>query len=118
MQLIPTTEPGVEEIKSLAVRARFRHRGVGRALVERALATCRVEHAGAVVVTTAVADIDNIRFYQRRGFRACTIERDVFTPDAGYRPGLSAGGIPVRDAIRFDLSVDALELVALGTEDR
>ena len=118
LQLIPTDEPGVEEIKSLAVRAGFRRRGVGRALVERALATCRDEHAGAVTVTTAVADIDNIRFYQRCGFRASTIERDVFTPDAGYSPGLSAGGIPVRDAIRFDLSLDALGLAASGTEDR
>ena len=79
---------------------------MGRALVERALATCRVEHAGAVVVSTAVADIDNLRFYQRCGFRASTIERDAFTPDAGYGPGLSAGGVPVRDAIRFEFSLD------------
>ena len=118
LQLIPTAQPGVAEIKSLAVRAGFRRRGVGRALVDRALATCRVEHAGAVTVTTAVADIDNLRFYQRCGFRASSIERDVFTPEAGYQPGLSADGIPVRDAIRFELSVDALGLVALGTEDR
>ena len=118
LQLIPTDEPSVEEIKSLAVRAGFRRRGVGRALVERALATCRVEHAGAVAVTTAVADIDNIRFYQRCGFRASAIERDVFTTAAGYSPGLSAGGIPVRDAIRFDLSLDALGLAAPGTGDR
>ena len=102
LQLIPTDEPGVTEIKSLAVRAGFRRRGVGRALVERALATCRDEHARAVTVTTAIADIDNLRFYQRCGFRASTIERDVFSPDAGYRPGLSAGGIPVprRDPVR------------------
>jgi lactoylglutathione lyase len=114
LQLIPIAEPGVEEIKNLAVRDGFRHRGVGRALVERALATCRAEHARAVVVTTAVADVDNVRFYQRCGFRASTIERDVFTPEAGYGPGLSAGGIPVRDAIRFALSLDSVG----GRKDR
>jgi lactoylglutathione lyase len=106
LQLIPTAQAGVEEIKSLAVRAGFRRRGVGRALVERALEACRVEHADAVTVTTAVADVDNLRFYQRCGFRASSIERDTFTPEAGYQPGLSAHAIPLRDAIRFDFSLD------------
>ena len=105
LQLIPTAQAGVEEIKSLAVRAGFRRRGVGRALVDRAIEACRVEDAAAVTVTTAVADIDNLRFYQRCGFRASSIERDAFTPESGYQLGLSAFGIPLRDAIRFDLSL-------------
>ena len=109
LQLIPTAQAGVEEIKSLAVRAGFQRRGVGRALVDRALEACRLEQAGAVTVTTAVADVDNLRFYQRCGFRASSIERDAFTSEAGYRPGLSAHGIPLRDAIRFDLSLDRQE---------
>jgi lactoylglutathione lyase len=105
LQLTPTAEAGVEEIKSLAVRAGFRRRGVGRALVDHAIEACRVEHAAAVTVTTAVADIDNLRFYQRCGFRASSIERDAFTPGSGYQLGLSAFGILLRDAIRFDLSL-------------
>jgi lactoylglutathione lyase len=105
LQLIPTAQAGVEELKSLSVRAPFRRRGVGRALVDRAIETCRVEQAAAVTLTTAVADLDNLRFYQRCGFRASSIERDAFTPESGYRPGLSAFGIPLRDAIRFDLSL-------------
>ena len=106
LQLIPTAQTGVAEIKSLAVRAGFRRRGVGRALVDRALEACRVEQAGAMTVTTAVADVDNLRFYQRCGFRASSIERDAFTPEAGYQPGLRADEIPLRDAIRFELSLD------------
>jgi ribosomal protein S18 acetylase RimI-like enzyme len=105
LQLIPTAQPGVEEIKSLAVRADFRRRGVGRALVDRAIEACRVEQATGVTVTTAVADVDNLRFYQRCGFRASSIERDAFMPESGYRLGLSAFGIPLRDAIRFDLGL-------------
>jgi lactoylglutathione lyase len=109
LQLIPTAEAGVEEIKSLAVRAGFRRRGVGRALVDRAIEACRIEQAAVVRVTTAVADIDNLRFYQRCGFRASSIERDAFAPESGYRLGLSAFGIPLRDAICFDLSLGTPE---------
>ena len=53
-----------------------------------------------------MADIENLRFYQRCGFRAIGIERDAFTPTAGYAPDLLADGIPVRDAIRFARSLD------------
>jgi hypothetical protein len=45
--------------------------------------------AGAVttiLVATAAADIGNLRFYQRQGFRMRSVERDAFTPATGY-PG-------------------------------
>jgi hypothetical protein len=73
--------------------------------VEHAVAVCRAEQARAVTVTTAVADVDNVRFYQLCGFRAASIQRDAFTPAKGYPAGLEADGIPVRDAIRFDLAI-------------
>jgi len=60
-----------------------------------------------VTVTTATADIDNIRFYQRCGFRPTSIERDAFTEAKGYPSGLEAHGIPVRDSITFMLVFDA-----------
>jgi hypothetical protein len=50
---------------------------------------------------TALADSDVLRFYQRCGFRASSIERDAFTPENGYPPDLEVDGIPVRDAIRL-----------------
>jgi predicted N-acetyltransferase YhbS len=105
VQLIPTSEGDVVEIKSLAVRGRFRRRGLGRSLVSRAVEACRVEHARAVTVVTATADVDNLRFYQRCGFRAVSIERDAFTPEKGYAADLTADGIPVRDGIRFTLEL-------------
>jgi GNAT superfamily N-acetyltransferase len=100
LQLLPT-EPGVVEIKNLAVRASFRRRAVGRRLIEHAVSVCRDERVRALTLVTALADIDNLRFYQRCGFRASSIELDAFTPDRGYPPDLEADGIPVRDAIRF-----------------
>jgi GNAT superfamily N-acetyltransferase len=89
------------EIASLAVVERCRGRGVGRALVERALVVCRSEGAASVRVRTGMADVGNLRFYQRCGFRAEAIERDAFTPERGYPPGLEADGIPLLDAITF-----------------
>jgi len=105
LQLLETTESGVVEIKNFAVDPSFQQQGIGRSLVEHALAACRSEGATAVTLITAVADVDNVRFYQRCGFRAVAIEPDAFTPADGYAAGLSVDGIPVRDAIRFTIEL-------------
>ena len=102
-QLVPTERPDTIELKSIAVLPHRRGRGIGRALVDHVLAICRSEGARAVTVTTATADIDNIRFYQRCGFRVASIEQDAFTEAKGYPARLEADGIPVRDGITFTL---------------
>jgi GNAT superfamily N-acetyltransferase len=107
LQLIPTARRDTIELKSIAVREDHRRGGIGRRLVERALAICRDEGARAITVATATADIDNLRFYQRRGFRAIAVEWDVFTEAKGYPPQLQANGIPVRDSITFTLLLHA-----------
>ncbi len=107
LQLISTGREGRVEIGSLAVAEAYRRRGVGRALVARALDICRAKRASVVTLSTATADIGNLRFYQRSGFRAVGITRDAFTPNGGYPPGLTAEGIPVRDAIHFEHRFDA-----------
>ena len=47
----------------------------------------RREGAAMLQVATATADIGNLRFYQRLGFRMREIERDAFTAASGYPPG-------------------------------
>jgi ribosomal protein S18 acetylase RimI-like enzyme len=64
-QLLPTDRGDTIELKSIAVVPDFQRRGIGQALVNRVLAICRSQGGRAVSVTTATADIDNIRFYQR-----------------------------------------------------
>ena len=91
-----------DEIKSLAVAPDHRRRGLGRALVEAALTLAREDGHTLVRVATATADVDNLRFYQRLGFRMRSIERDAFTPDTGYPPGLEVDGIPLRDRVWLD----------------
>ena len=60
----------------------------------------RVGHR--MVVATAAADLGNLRFYQRQGFRMRSVERDAFTPGTGYPPGIQVDGIELRDRVWFD----------------
>ena len=59
-----------------------------------------------MVVATAAADIGNLRFYQRQGFRFRSVERDAFGPATGYPPGLEIDGIALRDRVWLDRAVD------------
>jgi len=105
VQIVETRRPREAEIKSIAVRASHQRHGVGRALVEAAVVRARESGCSALVAATATADIGNLRFYQRMGFRMRNVDRDVFTPAAGYPPGLKADGIEVRDRVWFELPI-------------
>jgi GNAT superfamily N-acetyltransferase len=82
-------------------------RGVGRALIEAAAGHARRRARSALVVATASADIGNLRFYQRSGFRMRSIERDAFTQATGYPHALRIGGIELRDRVWLDRDLDA-----------
>lgn len=106
-QLVETAEPGVLELKSLAVLEEYRGCGVGRALVERGIAASRAKSARSLIVSTASADIANLRFYQRRGFRMVRIVSDAFSPATGYPEGILIDGIFLRDQVIFELKFTA-----------
>lgn len=100
VQLIPAAADW--EIKSVAVLAEHQRRGIGAALIRAALERAFSAGASRVLVATATADIGNLRFYQRLGFRMDRIVRDVFTAGRGY-PSLEVDGIPVRDQVWFSI---------------
>lgn len=104
-QIVATDEPGVLELKSLAVLAEHRGAGIGRKLVEAAIAFGRERRARSLVVSTATADIANLRFYQRRGFRMTRIVPDAFRPETGYPRGILIDGILLRDQVFFELEL-------------
>ncbi len=104
LQLVDGRRANEAEVKSLAVREDYQGTGIGRALMERALAACRAENRSAVLVATAAADTRVLRFYQRLGFRFRCVERDVFTAEAGYPP-VDVDGIPLRDQVWLSLSL-------------
>jgi ribosomal protein S18 acetylase RimI-like enzyme len=103
LQLTETDPASEVEIKNMAVLASSRRRGIGRMLIAAAIQVARDESRSAIRVATATADIENLRFYQRLGFRMRSIEPDVFTPAAGYDPAACPDGIKLRDRVWLDL---------------
>jgi GNAT superfamily N-acetyltransferase len=99
--LVPTAEDGVIEAKNMAVVEAERGTGVGRALLQRALAAATTEGNRKIIVATGAADVGNLRFYQRCGFRMLSVERDAFTPETGYPEPILIDGIELRDRVWF-----------------
>ncbi len=104
LQLVDGDSAHEAEVKSLAVRADRQGRGIGRMLVERAIAAGREQHRSTLVVATAAADTRVLRFYQLLGFRVLRVERDAFTAEAGYRD-IDVDGIPLRDRVWLSLDL-------------
>jgi lactoylglutathione lyase len=104
LQLIENA-PDTSEIKSMAVEAAHRRRGIGRTLIQSAIERTRARAHSTLAVSTAAADVENLRFYQRAGFRMRAVERDVFTPSGGHPAGLLIDGIPLRDRVWLDLQL-------------
>jgi ribosomal protein S18 acetylase RimI-like enzyme len=105
LQITHRDEPSEVEIKNLAVVPPHRRRGIGRALVAAAVELARTESRSTLLVATGAADVGNLRFYQRLGFRMRSIERDAFTAAAGYDPRPVVDGIELRDRVWLDLRV-------------
>lgn len=105
LQITDTDRAGEAEVKNMAVAESHQRRGIGRRLVAAAIELARDEGRTTVIVATAAADIGNLRFYQRLGFRMRSIERDAFTAAAGYEPGLRIDGIELRDHVWLDTQV-------------
>jgi GNAT superfamily N-acetyltransferase len=105
LQLTGTDDPRQAEIKNMAVRENRQGQGVGRRLIQAAIDLAAAESVTTILVATAAADIGNLRFYQRQGFRMRSIERDAFTPATGYPPGIVIDGIELRDRVWLDRAV-------------
>ncbi len=104
LQLVPHNHQTIE-LKNMAVAERLRGTGIGTALVDAALAAAAEAGATTMVVATAAADIGNLRFYQRCGFRFTTVERDAFIAATGYPEPIAVDGITLRDRLWLDRPV-------------
>jgi GNAT superfamily N-acetyltransferase len=104
LQAVPR-ETGLWEVTNTAVAETSRRLGVGRALLERALEEARSAGVDRVILATATADIGNLRFYQRCGFRMTHVVPDAFDELHGYPPGIVVDGIPMRDQVWFELAL-------------
>lgn len=105
LQLTATDIEDVAEVKNMAVLPARQREGIGRALVDAAIARCRARRMSRLIVSTATADIGNLRFYQRLGFRMYQIVRDAFTAEKGYPGAIVVDGIPLRDQVFLDYRI-------------
>jgi ribosomal protein S18 acetylase RimI-like enzyme len=105
LQLTSTGQPDQAEVKNMAVREELQGQGLGRRLMQAAFALLAAEEVTTVRVATAAADLGNLRFYQRLGFRMRSVERDAFTESAGYPPGTQVDGIALRDRVWLDIQL-------------
>jgi GNAT superfamily N-acetyltransferase len=103
LQMIETDDVHVFELRSMAVTEARQGPGIGRMLVEAAIARCRQRNGCKLIVSTAASDTGNLRFYQRQGFRMYRIVRDAFGPATGYAAGTLVDGIPLRDQVFLEL---------------
>ncbi|MDG6102820.1 GNAT family N-acetyltransferase [Dactylosporangium aurantiacum] len=102
LQLVAGADPDSAEIKNMAVVEDRRGQGIGAALVRAAVGRATAEGRRVVLVATGAADVGNLRFYQRQGFRFRSVERDAFTPASGYPAGIMVDGIELRDRVWLD----------------
>lgn len=89
---------GYAELVSLAVLPEQQEQGVGTRLVEAAIAHCRANAIGRLIVGTGAWETDNINFYLRRGFRIINVNRGFFSPEKGYADGR-------RDQVQLEMSI-------------
>jgi len=101
LQAVPR-DGSVWEVTNTAVSPAARGRGYGRLLLEHAVEEARRAGARSVVLATGTADVGNLRFYQRCGFRMTRIVPDAFGPETGYPEPIWIDGILLRDQVWFE----------------
>jgi ribosomal protein S18 acetylase RimI-like enzyme len=105
LQLVRTDTPHRAELKSMAVVEQRQRQGIGRASVTEAIDRCRAKGTDTLLVGTAAADVGNLRFYQRLGFRMVEVERNAFTAADGYPDEIVIDGVPLRDRVWLTLDL-------------
>ncbi|MGB8954207.1 MAG: GNAT family N-acetyltransferase [Tumebacillaceae bacterium] len=94
-------DPGVVEIKNIAVRELYQGQGHGKKLLDEVIKRLRERGANEVVVRTGNSSIGNLAFYQKIGFRMMNIEHDYFLNE--YQTPIFENGIRCRDRVHLAL---------------
>jgi GNAT superfamily N-acetyltransferase len=96
-----------DECEVLTLHAANRHRGTGTALIAAVEALARDAGCTRLWLFTTNANVDALRFYQRRGFRLAKLHAGaVDDARARLKPGipkLGDHGIPLRDELELEL---------------
>jgi GNAT superfamily N-acetyltransferase len=104
--LVINDEPGVAELRAVAVAESVQGQGVGTAMVNAVLTVLAARGVNTALVGSASSGVRQLGFYQRCGFRLTHVERDFFTAAKGYPPDLTENGIAIRDMVWMDRALE------------
>ena len=90
------------ELMNLAVSPAWQRKGIGSALLQRAIDELRALGVPQMAVGTGSFG-DQLLFYQRVGFRVTDIERDFFLEN--YTTPLWERGVQHKDMLRLTLQI-------------
>jgi ribosomal protein S18 acetylase RimI-like enzyme len=92
------------EIKNLAVTPTSQGKGLGKALLQAALETCRNQGAHEVWIGTGNSSINQLGLYQKMGFRVVEIDRGFF--ERTYNEEIIENGLRCRDMVRLVYTIN------------
>jgi ribosomal protein S18 acetylase RimI-like enzyme len=99
--LIPV-EPGVLEIKNIALHAEHRGLGLGRGAITAIAAHARTMGVERLLVGTADSSIGTIAFYRACGFNDAGRLEGFFD---GYPEPVIEDGVQAHDMVRFEMTL-------------
>lgn len=93
------------EIKNVAVAPSSQGKGLGKALIQAAIETCRTRGAHEVWIGTGNSSINQLGLYQKMGFQMVAIDRGFF--ERNYDEEIIENGIRCRDMVRLVYTIKA-----------
>ncbi|GIN39767.1 MULTISPECIES: GNAT family N-acetyltransferase [Heyndrickxia] len=101
--LLPT-RPETIELVNIAVSEKEQGKGIGKKLVNHAIAHAREQGFKTIEIGTANSSISQLALYQKCGFRITGIDRDFFLRH--YSEEIYENGIQAIDMIRLSQDLD------------
>ncbi|PDY46579.1 GNAT family N-acetyltransferase [Bacillus pseudomycoides] len=97
------TRPQTMEIMNIAVSEELQGQGLGKQLLQHAIATAKEKHMHNLEVGTGNSSISQLAFYQKCGFHIFSIDFDYFSKH--YEEEIIENGIVCRDMIRLTMEL-------------
>lgn len=97
------TRPLTREIVNVSVDEKHQNRGIGKALVQKAIERCRSDNIRTVEIGTGNPGVIQMLLYQKCGFRIVGVDPDFFRIHYGER--IFENGIECRDMVRMRMEL-------------
>ena len=93
--VVPTSDGNVGELKNIAVDAKAQGQGIGSKMIAYVFEQVR-DRYNTILVGTGDADVQNILFYLKNGFRFSGIKKDFFDK---YKEQIISNGVVLKDMV-------------------